>query len=204
LVRHFTSLYAQRMNKRIDVILPETMDALVRYQWPGNIRELQNFIERAVILSPQSILRAPTFELEPFQTSKENNFYMNGLAEVMCERPAKRVFRHPYEAMGLRRSRISRIRSSAPADCGSSGERHLQGETGSGIFVRRSSQGAAIDGIEQSERQDHRKGVIQNCSDPGEQAYLSCPVIKHYRKFLVLPHCERDLHQMFEVKEIRK
>jgi formate hydrogenlyase transcriptional activator len=82
LVRHFTSLYAQRMNKRIDVIPPETMDALVRYQWPGNVRELQNFIERAVILSPQSILRAPTSELEPFQTRKEPNVTMNGLAEI--------------------------------------------------------------------------------------------------------------------------
>jgi formate hydrogenlyase transcriptional activator len=58
------------------------MDALVRYQWPGNIRELQNFIERAVILSPQSTLRAPTSELEPFQTPKETNVPMNGLAEV--------------------------------------------------------------------------------------------------------------------------
>jgi formate hydrogenlyase transcriptional activator len=82
LVRHFTALYAQRMNKRIDVILPETMDALVRYQWPGNIRELQNFIERAVILSPQSTLRAPTSELEPFQTQRGSNAPMNGLAEV--------------------------------------------------------------------------------------------------------------------------
>jgi formate hydrogenlyase transcriptional activator len=82
LVRHFTGLYGQRMNKRIDVIPPATMDALVRYQWPGNVRELQNFIERAVILSPQSILRAPTSELEPFQTPKEPNVPMNGLAEV--------------------------------------------------------------------------------------------------------------------------
>jgi len=82
LVRHFTALYAQRMNKRIDVIPPETMDALVRYPWPGNIRELQNFIERAVILSPQSTLRAPTFELEPFQPHKGSNAPMNGLAEV--------------------------------------------------------------------------------------------------------------------------
>jgi formate hydrogenlyase transcriptional activator len=82
LVRHFTALYAQRMNKQIDVIPPETMDALVRYPWPGNIRELHNFIERAVILSPQSILRAPTSELEPFQPYKESNAPMNGLAEV--------------------------------------------------------------------------------------------------------------------------
>src|SRR5580693_4505669 len=82
LVRHFTALYAQRMNKRIDVIPTDTMDALARYPWPGNVRELQNFIERAVILSPQSILRAPIFELEPFQPNKESNAPMNGLAEV--------------------------------------------------------------------------------------------------------------------------
>jgi formate hydrogenlyase transcriptional activator len=82
LVRHFTALYAQRMNKRIDVIPPETMDGLVRYPWPGNIRELQNFIERAVILSPQSTLRAPTSELEPFQLHQGSNVPIHGLAEI--------------------------------------------------------------------------------------------------------------------------
>ena len=82
LVRHFTALYAQRMNKRIDVIPAETMEALARYRWPGNIRELQNFIERAVILSPESTLRAPTSELEPFQPYKGSSGPMSGLAEV--------------------------------------------------------------------------------------------------------------------------
>jgi formate hydrogenlyase transcriptional activator len=82
LVRHFTALYAQRMNKRIDVIPADTMAALARYPWPGNIRELQNFIERAVILSPHSTLRAPTSELEPLQPHKVSNFPINGLAEV--------------------------------------------------------------------------------------------------------------------------
>src|SRR5262249_48044244 len=43
LVRHFTALYAQRMKKSIEVIPPETLEALVRYPWPGNVRELQNF-----------------------------------------------------------------------------------------------------------------------------------------------------------------
>jgi formate hydrogenlyase transcriptional activator len=51
LVRHFTAKYAQSLNKRITTVPPEVMDALVRYEWPGNIRELQNFVERAVILS---------------------------------------------------------------------------------------------------------------------------------------------------------
>jgi formate hydrogenlyase transcriptional activator len=82
LVRHFTELYARRMNKRIDTIPSETMDALVRYRWPGNVRELQNFIERAVILSPHTVLRAPTSELEPFSAQKSPNMIMTGLEEV--------------------------------------------------------------------------------------------------------------------------
>src|SRR5712672_3316615 len=51
LVRHFAQLFARRMNKSIETIPSETMDALCRYHWPGNIRELQNVIERAVIIS---------------------------------------------------------------------------------------------------------------------------------------------------------
>src|SRR5215471_15417686 len=82
LVRHFVGLYAQRMNKRIDEIPPETVDALVRYPWPGNVRELQNFIERSVILSPHHVLRAPVSELETFNSHKESNAPLSGLAEV--------------------------------------------------------------------------------------------------------------------------
>jgi formate hydrogenlyase transcriptional activator len=58
------------------------MDALVRYGWPGNIRELQNFIERAVILSPHTVLRAPVAELEPLHAHREQEVVLNGLAEV--------------------------------------------------------------------------------------------------------------------------
>jgi formate hydrogenlyase transcriptional activator len=64
LVRHFASRYARKMNKKIDAVSQAVMDALVRYSWPGNIRELQNFIERAVILSRTPTLYAPVGELE--------------------------------------------------------------------------------------------------------------------------------------------
>jgi len=57
LVRHFVDKYAGRMQKRIDEIPVETMDALSAYSWPGNIRELQNFIERSVILTTGKTLR---------------------------------------------------------------------------------------------------------------------------------------------------
>jgi transcriptional regulator with GAF, ATPase, and Fis domain len=50
LVRHFVRQFSQRMNKTIDAISPETMEALARYPWPGNIRELQNVIERSVVI----------------------------------------------------------------------------------------------------------------------------------------------------------
>jgi formate hydrogenlyase transcriptional activator len=50
LVRHFVREFARRMNKTIAAISSETMDALIRYPWPGNIRELQNVMERAVII----------------------------------------------------------------------------------------------------------------------------------------------------------
>jgi formate hydrogenlyase transcriptional activator len=63
LVEHFVEIYAHRMNKQIDHISPETMSALVSYQWPGNIRELQNFIERSVIFTSGNILQPPLASL---------------------------------------------------------------------------------------------------------------------------------------------
>ena len=65
LVHYFTSKFARRMNKPIDTIPIETMNALTRYHWPGNIRELENFIERAVILTRGSNLAVPLAELKP-------------------------------------------------------------------------------------------------------------------------------------------
>jgi formate hydrogenlyase transcriptional activator len=63
LIRHFANKYARRMGKKIESIPKETMDALSRYLWPGNIRELQNLMERAVLLSTGSSLRVPLGEI---------------------------------------------------------------------------------------------------------------------------------------------
>ena len=65
LVRHFAEEFSRRMNKTIDTISSGTMGTLCRYPWPGNIRELQNVIERAVILSPGPALVVPFAEVQP-------------------------------------------------------------------------------------------------------------------------------------------
>ena len=59
LVTHFVEMFCRRMDKQIEDIPEETMAALCSYQWPGNIRELQNLIERAVILSDDGVLSNP-------------------------------------------------------------------------------------------------------------------------------------------------
>ncbi len=71
LVRHFVSRHARRMGKNIETIPPEAMAALVAWKWPGNIRELENFLERAVILSRGTVLHVPLAELEDMETEEE-------------------------------------------------------------------------------------------------------------------------------------
>ena len=57
------NIYAERMNKHIEKIPSEAMEALLHHDWPGNIRELQNFVERSVILTTGSVLDPPVSEL---------------------------------------------------------------------------------------------------------------------------------------------
>jgi formate hydrogenlyase transcriptional activator len=63
LASYFAQKHSARMNKHIESIPSETMKAICDYHWPGNIRELENFIERSVILSRGSVLQAPLAEL---------------------------------------------------------------------------------------------------------------------------------------------
>src|SRR5207302_448345 len=63
LVRHFTQQFSRRMKKVMETIPSATMDALCRYQWPGNIRELQNVVERAVIISTGPVLSVDVSDL---------------------------------------------------------------------------------------------------------------------------------------------
>ena len=88
LVAHFVRRYAERMAKRIGKIASAAMDELVRYSWPGNIRELQNFIERAVILTRGDVLQltelpsSPTLPTGPVTLADaERDHILNALEE---------------------------------------------------------------------------------------------------------------------------
>jgi formate hydrogenlyase transcriptional activator len=73
LVWYFTRKFAYKTNKNIEAIPDEVMEILKHHEWPGNIRELQNFIERAVILSPGTILRPPLGDLKVFTRTAEHS-----------------------------------------------------------------------------------------------------------------------------------
>jgi formate hydrogenlyase transcriptional activator len=64
LVEYFVRKLSARLNRSIDLIPGEVMEVLKAHAWPGNIRELQNFIERAVVFSPESVLRLPLSDLK--------------------------------------------------------------------------------------------------------------------------------------------
>ena len=75
LVRHFAEQCARRMNKKIETISSETLKQMRQYHWPGNIRELQNVIERAVILSAGPVLNVPLSEIQsrPLPAASDGN-----------------------------------------------------------------------------------------------------------------------------------
>jgi formate hydrogenlyase transcriptional activator len=64
LVRYFVQRFSRRLNKAVEYIPADAMDALTQYSWPGNVRELENLLERAVLLSPGKELRVPLTELK--------------------------------------------------------------------------------------------------------------------------------------------
>jgi len=109
LVRHFVQQFSRRMNKRIESIASETMRALVRYDWPGNIRELQNVIERAVILSPGPSLKVSLTDLKsrvepPLETGVERLALAAGngnMQSVLDETERAQIIRALDQANGV-------------------------------------------------------------------------------------------------------
>jgi len=99
LVRHFVSRHARRMGKTIETIPPEAMDALVKWKWPGNIRELENFLERAVILSRGPVLHVPLAELEASEEEEEDDAAAANPTLLAAER--EHILRALREAKGM-------------------------------------------------------------------------------------------------------
>ncbi|HZR30588.1 MAG TPA: sigma 54-interacting transcriptional regulator [Terriglobales bacterium] len=97
LVRYFTQKYCRILNRKVEIIPTETMAALVRWEWPGNIRELENLIERAVILSPASVLNVPLPEL--FVSSNGHNPKLDRLESAEREQ-ILRVLRETAGVIG--------------------------------------------------------------------------------------------------------
>jgi formate hydrogenlyase transcriptional activator len=73
LVRHFVRKFSISLNRQIDTVPEDVMELLEHHDWPGNIRELQNFIERAVVMSPGSVLRPPLMELKNVTAKEESS-----------------------------------------------------------------------------------------------------------------------------------
>src|SRR3984957_16518612 len=108
LVRHFVQQFGRRNNRVIETILSESMEALIRYHWPGNIRELQNVIERAVIISKGSVLNVPLAELGPDVSTKTNlvnakvsSANHESLQDVLNETERSQILRALEEANGV-------------------------------------------------------------------------------------------------------
>ncbi len=72
LVQHFVRKHAARMGKRVEVVPEETMAVLQNWNWPGNIRELENMIERMVIMSKDRKLAEPPVELEAQEAAADD------------------------------------------------------------------------------------------------------------------------------------
>ena len=98
LVRHFVQEFSRRNNRRIDTIPSEAMEAMIRYSWPGNIRELQNVIERAVIVSRGPVLTVPISELDADTPPKRDTGSNERLQDTLSETERTVIMRALEEA----------------------------------------------------------------------------------------------------------
>jgi formate hydrogenlyase transcriptional activator len=97
LVHHFVHHFARSMNRDIDLIPDETLDALRRHPWPGNVRELENVIQRAVILSTGARLTLPPLPIEP-----------GPQAHLIAPGPQSHL-KEPETLKGVERAHIARV-----------------------------------------------------------------------------------------------
>ena len=97
LVRHFVQQFSRRLGKTIDAIPAETMTALTRYTWPGNIRELQNVIERAVILTTGPVLNVHIDDLRAPNATASNTLNGHAAASTQISAASRQDLRSALE-----------------------------------------------------------------------------------------------------------
>src|SRR5262249_16317506 len=97
LVRYCVQRFARRLNKRIETIPSDAMEVLCRYDWPGNVRELENAVERAIILSPGSVLRVRASD---FQRRESAAAPANGTLEATEREAIVRALRETNGVLG--------------------------------------------------------------------------------------------------------
>lgn len=118
LVRHFVSMHSRHMGKAITTIPESTMEALMRWTWPGNIRELENFLERAVILTHGSVLYVPLGELEAADLETAD---LNTLGDEIQDRDQGVATQHLTHAAAERQHIVNAMREARG---------HISGENG--------------------------------------------------------------------------
>jgi len=113
LVHYFAQKHAERMHRKIEIIPPETMEALRHWHWPGNVRELENIIERAVILSPGPVLRVPLTELNPLDDTAASSSSLEDAERehiIRVLRETRGIIGGPHGAaarLGLKRTTLN-------------------------------------------------------------------------------------------------
>src|SRR5262249_9538590 len=128
LVQHFVDHFAESMGKTVETIPEETMNALTRHLWPGNIRELQNYIARGVILSNDGVFEPPPLEscepLDPGQDAVNSTLEDKVRREILaaCQRANWKLGgpRGAAARLGLKRTtlfyKMKRLGIASPAN----------------------------------------------------------------------------------------
>lgn len=103
LAKYFTEIFAAKTNKPVPVLQKEYIDALLRYHWPGNIRELKNIIERSVILSDNNTLSVQTlpFQLQNINTASFSAFDLAGVEKLHIQKVLQHTNGNKTEAAKL-------------------------------------------------------------------------------------------------------
>jgi formate hydrogenlyase transcriptional activator len=157
LVRYFVQRFSRRQNKTVEYIPADVMEALVHYPWPGNIRELENMIERAVLLSPGRELRVPIGELKALSGAMTRE--MNGGGADAHDDGARNAIPRIDPAYGS--YPVGAAEAAYPPGVVSSGAENSRAVDGSGSVSTAGGRGESSVTLEEAERQHILRALRQ-------------------------------------------